>query len=95
MNTADNPMAPDNAMYGSYGAFEPVPDDVDWAAHDAEADAFFAEREDECPDCGSPYPSVCCDTGTNDPDDVFEWDAVSQGMYDDDPSPYAGDYSEM
>lgn len=25
----------------------------------------------------------------------YEYDAVSQGYYDDDPSPYAGDYSEM
>ena len=25
----------------------------------------------------------------------YEWDAVSQGFYDDDPSPYDGTYSEM
>lgn len=25
----------------------------------------------------------------------FVFSAVEQGMYDDDPSPYAGDYSEM
>lgn len=27
--------------------------------------------------------------------DDYEWDAVSQGFYDDDPNPYHGDYSEM
>src|SRR5690242_13233207 len=27
--------------------------------------------------------------------DFYDYDAVSQGMYDDDPSPYNGDYSEM
>lgn len=26
--------------------------------------------------------------------DFFDYDAVSQGMYDDDPSPYLGTYSE-
>ena len=25
-------------------------------------------------------------------DDGYEWDAVSQGMYDDDPNPYSGTY---
>lgn len=28
-------------------------------------------------------------------DEYDPWNAVEQGMYDDDPSPYAGDYSEM
>jgi hypothetical protein len=27
--------------------------------------------------------------------DDYAFSAVEQGMYDDDPSPYAGDYSEM
>lgn len=27
--------------------------------------------------------------------DYLDYDAVSQGFYDDDPSPYSGDYSEM
>lgn len=27
--------------------------------------------------------------------DFYDMDAVSQGFYDDDPSPYSGDYSEM
>jgi hypothetical protein len=33
----------------------------------------------------------------NYPDDGYwdSWSAAEQGMYDDDPSPYAGDYSEM
>lgn len=31
------------------------------------------------------------------PDEVVDeyWSAVEQGMYDDDPNPYHGDYSEM
>lgn len=29
------------------------------------------------------------------PSDYDPWNPVEQGYYDDDPSPYAGDYSEM
>ena len=28
-------------------------------------------------------------------DDYDPWNPIEQGMYDDDPSPYFGDYSEM
>jgi hypothetical protein len=35
------------------------------------------------------YPDTSWD------EDDGRWNPVEQGMYDDDPSPYAGDYSEM
>jgi hypothetical protein len=31
----------ENTPFGSYGEFEPVPDDVDWDAHEAEALEYF------------------------------------------------------
>lgn len=37
----------ENTVYGSYGEFEPVPADVDWDEHDAEADAYWAEVQNE------------------------------------------------
>lgn len=37
----------ENTIYGAYGEFEPVPDDYDWAAHEAEADAWFAQYDDD------------------------------------------------
>lgn len=40
------PYAHENTIYGSYGEFIPVPEDVDWNAHNAEADAYF-KAEDE------------------------------------------------
>lgn len=35
----------DNTLYGSFGEFIPVPEDVDWSEHDAEAEAYFSERD--------------------------------------------------
>jgi hypothetical protein len=35
----------ENTLYGSFGEFIPVPEDVDWSEHDAEAEAYFSERD--------------------------------------------------
>lgn len=70
-------------IYGSYGEFEAVPDDVDWDAHNAEFDQWAAAWAEDAAN----YPD---DDGAYDP-----YSDVEQGMYDDDPNPYHGDYSEM
>ena len=84
-------MAADNTPFGSYGEFQPVPDDVDWAAHDAEADAYFAAMNSEDDLYADPQDLAAMA-------DYFEQEAfnpVDQGFFDDDPSPYDGNYSEM
>jgi hypothetical protein len=35
------------------------------------------------------------DEDSLDPEGDYYWSEVEQGMYDDDPNPYFGDYSEM
>jgi hypothetical protein len=52
--------------------------------------------------CGDVFGPIPGEVEDVEPDRDFEaedygwyWNEVEQGMYDDDPSPYAGDYSEM
>jgi len=37
----------ENTIYGSYGEFLPVDENVDWSEHDAQAADYFAEMEAE------------------------------------------------
>lgn len=43
MNT---PFEHENTPFGSFGEFEPVPADVDWDEHNAEAEAYFSDEAD-------------------------------------------------
>ncbi len=42
-----NAFEHENTPFGSYGEFEPIPADVDWSDHDAEAADYFAAAEAE------------------------------------------------
>lgn len=37
----------ENTIYGSYGEFEPVSDDVDWAEHDEQSREYFEMQQAE------------------------------------------------
>lgn len=54
---------------------------------------FWAEHDDAS--AAAPVPTGDEDGIEAGYGDYLDIDAVSQGMYDDDPSPYDGNYSEM
>lgn len=37
----------ENTIYGGYGEFEPVPEDVDWAEHDEQGREYFEMQQAE------------------------------------------------
>ena len=66
---------------------EEFADEVMLAARfDADVDAAIWNADPSIPDSEKFYEVE---------DDYDPWNDVEQGRYDDDPSPYAGDYSEM
>lgn len=70
----------ENTVSGAYGEFIPVSEDTPEVWAQQEADFREWERVE------AEYRAEM---------DADYWSPVEQGYYDDDPSPYAGDYSEM
>lgn len=78
--------AHENTPFGAYGEFEPGEHD-NWTPEQWEE--YYAEQAEQ----------IALDEQARwEADEEYQaeyWSPVEQGMYDDDPSPYNGDYSEM